>query len=162
MRRMRILAAGTALVMSLGLAGTASAAPKADTYHGTWSSGMYGGCTTSFWGSPMIKFDTRGTWDVSINGDTAEVAATIEANFNDGYGWFLVDTFAGNDLGTWQVVSHGGPYFHLRIEHDVMAGSQVDFTLTGHALRFRIQPYPFPPFMSCAFAESFGELSTAA
>jgi hypothetical protein len=148
--------------MCLAVPASAAAAPKAETYHGSWNGGMYGGCTTNFWGSPMMKFDTRGTWDVSFDANGApQVAATIEANFNDGYGWFPVDSFSGNDLGTWQVVSHGGPQFHLRIEHDNMAGSQVDFTLTGNALRFRIQPYPFPPFMSCQFAESYGTLTSA-
>lgn len=141
--RVRAIALGVALVMSLLVPASAAAAPKADTYHGTWNGGMYGGCTTSFWGSPMMKFDTRGTWDVSFDASgVPQVAATIEANYNDGYGWFPVDSFSGNDLGTWEVVSHGGPYFHLRIPHDNIAGSQVDFVLTGQRSSRASSPSP--------------------
>lgn len=158
--RTRLIPVLAALAMVLLLPASATATPKASEYHGTWDSGVYGGCTTSFWGSQRLAFQTRGTWDVSIDGDSAEVAATIEANFNDGYGWFLVDSFSGNDLGTWEVVSHGGPYFHLRIPHDTYAGSRLEFVLAGHQLRFRIQPYAFPGVLDCQFAESYGQLGT--
>ena len=77
--RARVSGVLAALMLVLLLPASASAAPKANEYHGTWTGGMFGGCTTSFWGSPMLKFQTDGEWSVSIYGDSAEVAATIWA-----------------------------------------------------------------------------------
>ena len=165
--RTRWIALLAALMMVLLLPASASAAPKATNYQGTFGpDGVYGGCRSSMlWDGPIFRFDVRGTWDVTIDGASADVAATIEMNmlprnapdYEDG--WFLVDSFnnSENPHGTWTVLSHG-PFFHLRIPEDQnVFGSQEDFVLTGHQLQWRIQPYPFPPLFDCQFAESYGQ-----
>ena len=158
--RVRSIALIAAFVLVAALPAYVAAAPKASEYHGTWTSGVYAGCTNDSYGGPRFTFASRGTWDVTIDGPKVEVAATIEANFNDGYGWFPVDSFSGTDHGTWQVVSHGGPYFHLRIASDTL-GNQEDLMLTGRQLMYRIQPYVFPGFLDCQFGAGYGELTSA-
>ncbi len=168
--RIRSIAFVVALVMALALPASAVAAPKegVDTFHGTWTDGMFGGCTTvpplpGF--GTMTRFDAQGpdespaTWDVSIDGDHA-VANLVNWLRIEGQDYWVFAGVISSDQ--WQVLNHNGDNFHLRLAADPEGlGSQIDLVLTGHQLRFRIQPYPLPGFIDCQFAESYGVLDRA-
>lgn len=66
MRKNRWVGAGAALVLTLGLTGSAVAVePGADTFHGTFTSGE------AYWSTgpagPVFEMPVRGTWNLNVN-----------------------------------------------------------------------------------------------
>ena len=65
MRATRLLAAGAALIMTAGLAGSAAAAPAAATFHGKFTQG------TAYWSTgptePVFTIPTDGRWNLVVN-----------------------------------------------------------------------------------------------
>ncbi len=147
--------AALALVLMLPASAVATS-PRDQEYQGIFTGAMMAGCTVTPMGvTGDVPFKAMGEWEVTIEGDAANVSATIYADM--GWGWFLVDSFTGDAYGTWQVLRHGHN-FQLQIAHDNMSGAQVDFDLVGRQLEFRITPYVFPGFWECAYGVTYGEL----
>jgi len=79
MRATRLLAAGAALILTTGLAGSAAAAPAAATFHGVFTQG------TAYWSTgptePMFTIPTDGRWNLVVNvasgSDLARARASI-------------------------------------------------------------------------------------
>ncbi len=65
MRTTRLVAAGAALIMTAGLAGSAAAAPAAATFHGEFTQG------TAYWSTgpaePVFTIPTDGRWNLVVN-----------------------------------------------------------------------------------------------
>jgi hypothetical protein len=65
MRATRLLAAGAALILTAGLAGSAAAAPATVTFHGVFTEG------TAYWSTgpadPQFTLPVAGTWNLNVN-----------------------------------------------------------------------------------------------
>ncbi len=65
MRRMRILAVGTALTLGLSVAASTTAAPSALTFHGTFDTGL--AFSTATPGSLVFGLPVTGDWNLNLN-----------------------------------------------------------------------------------------------
>ena len=152
MRARIAIVSALALVMLLPAAATGA---SASVYHGVWTSGVIAGCPTGVPDPPTMDFPMPawGNWNVAINGDKAEVHATVFADM--GSGAVHVDSFGGVKDGQFAVMATGpGETFHVRLAADKVFGNQVDFILRGRTLEFSITPY-----FNCAAGISWGSLN---
>jgi hypothetical protein len=78
MRATRLLAAGAALILAAGVAGSAAAAPAAITFHGVFTQG------TAYWSTgpsdPQFTLPVAGAWNLNVNVTLAPDAGRAKAS----------------------------------------------------------------------------------
>lgn len=125
MRATRLLAAGAALILTVGLAGSAAAAPAAVTFHGVFTQG------TAYWSTgpaePMFTIPTDGRWNLVVNvaggSEVARARASILVHVpGEGISarW-MENELALVPLTTQSVVADVVPAF-VGVVHDPAAG----------------------------------------